>query len=97
MNVTVLALPLLEYLAYKSGRSILSDLRYLGHAEQLLLGKEVQKIPDHAVSLHEWNDALEYLTDLPPMPTASSAKNCLYRALMHKSHSQTGTTGDRLL
>lgn len=68
---------LLDYLAYQSGRTCLSDLRSLGILERRRLAREVEKIPTKAAAVREWNDALSYLTGASPEPSAESAREKL--------------------
>ena len=76
---------LLEYLAQKSGCTYLSHLRYLSGRERFCLSWEMASIPAEAFSLSVWNDALEYLTGLPPEPCASDARESLMQALSEKT------------
>ncbi len=52
---------LLEYLADKTGCMYLSDLRFTDNPKKL--SKYINKIDAKEYSLHEWNDAVNYLTD----------------------------------
>ena len=52
---------LLEYLADKTGCMYLSDLRFTDNPKKL--SKYINKIDTKEYSLHEWNDAVNYLTD----------------------------------
>ena len=65
---------LLELLAGEMGCLYLSDLRALGGADRLRLARALEKIEPREEDLREWNDALAYLTGLPPMPTARQAR-----------------------
>ena len=77
------ATPLLEYLAGRCHCVYLSDLRFLNEAQRRRLAREVEAVSADAVSLREWNDALEYLTGRPPEQTAEEARarlsDCLAR------------------
>ena len=77
---------LLEYLAQKSGCTYLSDLRYLSQWEQFRLSREIARIPAAAFSLSIWNDALDYLTSLPPEPCASDAREALIQSLSERRY-----------
>ena len=55
-------LSLLEYLARGAGVDILSDLRQLPDSENRALAQLLERIPEEAASLWEWNDALDYPT-----------------------------------
>lgn len=78
-----LAAPLLEYLAGRCHCVYLSDLHFLNEAQRRRLAREVEAVSADAVSLREWNDALEYLTGRPPEQTAEEARarlsGCLAR------------------
>ena len=77
------AAPLLEYLAGRCHCVYLSDLRFLNEAQRKRLAREVEAVSADAVSLREWNDALEYLTGQSPEQTAEEARarlsDCLAR------------------
>ena len=76
-----LSLPLLDYLAYQSGCVFLSDLRVLSATAKWRLARTLERIPPEAVSLWEWQDALEYLTDGEPGPDAAETRKRLIAAL----------------
>ena len=78
MNHEPLALPLLDFLAYQVGSPYLSDLPRMNGAR---LARELEQIPAEAASLHDWNDALDYLTGAPPEKTAQAARERLIHAL----------------
>ena len=69
-----LAAPLLDHLADRCHCAYLSDLRFLNEAQRKRLAREVEAVSADAVSLWEWNDALEYLTGQAPEQTAEKAK-----------------------
>ncbi len=71
----------IDYLAERLGCVYVSDLRYLRRAQQQTLALELEKLPAEAVSLREWNDALEYLTGAFHQPTAEAAKEKLLEFL----------------
>ena len=72
---------LLDYLHWKIGCEYLSDLHWLSAVQRMWIVREIEQISAKEVSLHEWNDALAYLSDLPPKPTADTARNALITAL----------------
>ena len=76
-----LALPLLDFLAYKAGCSYLSDLPRATGWQRGRLARALNDIPADAASLHDWNDALDYLTQAPPAPTEQEARARLMAAL----------------
>lgn len=81
VGVTMKNMPLLDYLHLKTGCEYLSDLHWLNSIQKIRLVQEIEQISAEEVSLHEWNDALAYLLDLPPKPTADTARNALITAL----------------
>lgn len=80
------AVALLEYLAKRAGLQYLSDLHYLSRQEQCHLSREISRIPAEAFLTAEWNDALDYLTGLPPEPSAPDAREALLQHLAEPSH-----------
>ena len=76
-----LAVPLLDYLAYKAGCIYLSDLKYLDGWQRVRLARELEKVPAQAADLRTWNDALEYLAREPSEPTAEEARARLITTL----------------
>ena len=78
MRCDALALSLLEFLAYKAGCQYLSDLPRMNGAR---LARELEQIPAEAASLHDWNDALEYLAQAPPEATPQAARGRLLERL----------------
>ncbi len=74
---------LLDLLSLRMGCAYLSDLRYLGGARREKLAGEVERLPAREEDLREWNDALAYLTEAPPEPTARAAKERLIFLLTH--------------
>lgn len=83
MGESVLALPLLDFLAYRAGHAVLSDLHYMDGLEQARMARVLKDIPPEAAGLREWNDALEYLARLPPEETAQAARGRLMEWLSH--------------
>lgn len=79
MNHDPLALPLLDFLAYRVGSTYLSDLPRMNGAR---LARELEQIPAEAASLHDWNDALEYLAQAPPEATPQDARDRLVDCLI---------------
>ena len=79
MNHDPLALPLLDFLAYRVGSAYLSDLPRMNGAR---LARELEQIPAEAASLHDWNDALEYLAQAPPEATPQDARDRLVDCLI---------------
>lgn len=78
MNHDPLALPLLDFLAHQVGSAYLSDLPRMSGAR---LARELEQIPAEAASLHDWNDALEYLAHAPPEATPQAARGRLLERL----------------
>ena len=75
MNHDPLALPLLDFLAYRVGSAYLSDLPRMNGAR---LARELEQIPAKAASLHDW---LEYLVQAPPEATPQAARGRLLERL----------------
>ena len=76
-----LALPLLEFLAYKAGCPYLSDLPRVSGWQRVRMARELEHIPAEDAGLREWNDALAYLAGAPPEETAQAARERLIHAL----------------
>ena len=66
MNIQM---PLLDYLAQRTGCVYLSDQR-----RQFLLVHTLENLAPEDASLKEWNDALIYLTGASPAETAQEAR-----------------------
>lgn len=81
METDVLTLPLLEFLQYKAGCTYLSDLRRLDGWQRVRLARVLEQIPMEAASIHDWNDALDYLAQAGPEQTAEDARARLIAAL----------------
>lgn len=81
MSSDVLTLPLLEFLQYKAGCTYLSDLRRLDGWQRARLTRILEQIPAGAASIHDWNDALDYLAEAPPELTVEDARARLIAAL----------------
>lgn len=72
---------LLESLSFLMGCEYLSDLRFLPSGQRRQLAKELARLPVQEEDRCEWNDALQYLTEEPPQPTARAARDLLVRRL----------------
>lgn len=83
MGESVFSLPLLDFLAYRAGHAVLSDLHYMDELEQARMARILKDIPPEGAGLREWNDALEYLARLPPEETAQAAHGRLMEWLTH--------------
>ena len=77
MGENVLSLPLLDFLAYRAGYTVLSDLRHMDALERARMARALKDIPPEAAGLREWNDALDYLARLPPEETVQAARGLL--------------------
>ena len=86
---------LVDYLFYRLGCAFLSDLHYLTGTEREKLCGVLRGISPDAASLQEWNDALGYLTNAAPEPTASAAKERLLDLLSHDASVQKKATQGR--
>ncbi len=81
MRCDALALSLLEFLAYKAGCPYLSDLPRVSGWQRVRMARELEHIPAESASLHDWNDALEYLAQAPPEATPQAARRRLLERL----------------
>ena len=72
---------LLDLLAVQMRCTYLSDLRFLSNMQRRHLARMVDAVVPLDEDLWEWNDALEYLSGLPPQKTAIEAKTALVKAL----------------
>lgn len=73
--------PLLDYLQWKMGCAYLSDLHWLSGGQKMRLAREIERIEAPEASLHEWNDALEYLLGQAPRDTPETARDALIAGL----------------
>lgn len=85
MNTTnALVLPLLDFLAYQARCEYLSDLPHATGWQRVRMVRALEKIPPEAASLHDWNDALDYLVQAPPEETAQAAREQLLAMLAER-------------
>lgn len=77
MSANALTLPLLDYLAYKSGCEYLSDLPQVSGWRRARSRRALERVPPEAASLRDWNDALAYLAQAPPELSARAARERL--------------------
>ncbi len=77
-----LTLPLLDYLAYRAGCMVLSDLCWLTDIGREALAKEAARLRPEDADLSEWNAALVYLTGQPAAATAEQARADLLVGLL---------------
>jgi hypothetical protein len=68
---------LLERLARRIRCGYLSNLRWADDFQRLQLSNELEQIHPDAVSLEEWNDALQYLANAQPDEDARTARKRL--------------------
>ena len=73
--------PLLDYFQWKLRCEYISDLHWLGAARRAQLAREVERLGAADASLHEWNDALEYLLGQAPRETPEAAQAALIAGL----------------
>ena len=85
--------PLLDYLQWKMGCAYLSDLHWLSGGQKMRLAQELERIEAPEASMHEWNDALEYLAGRGPEPTAQAARAALIAALRGRDEQKGGDHG----
>lgn len=74
-------LSLLDLMTLQMNCTYLSDLRFLDGGQRAMLAHRLERLPARAEDLRDWNDALEYLTGLPPEGTAQAAKERLIALL----------------
>ena len=73
---------LLDLMAIQMGCTYLSDLRFLDSTQRAALAEKLKAVTPRASDLHEWNDALYYLTgDSQPRVTAEDARAVLIAGL----------------
>lgn len=72
---------LLDQMAAQMGCVCLSDLRFLDARRREYLVRRLHPLSPHTWALKEWNDALIYLTGLPPQPTVQQAKEQMIQFL----------------
>lgn len=72
---------LLDVMAVQMGCMYLSDLRFLDSSLRVALAEKLQKLPPKAADLHDWNDALNYLTGQPFQGDAEQARAALIAGL----------------
>lgn len=78
----IIKLSLLDFAAAEMGCAYLSDLRFLSDRQRHYLAYKLQKLTPRKEDLHDWNDALEYLTGESPERTAHAAKARLVNRLL---------------
>ena len=84
---------LLDYFQLKTQCEYLSDLHWLSSEQRACLAREIEKIKAERASLHEWNDALEYLLGQPPQPEAEAARDALMAGLKAQDEQGEGNHG----
>lgn len=84
---------LLDYFQWKLRCEYISDLHWLEAARRAQLAREVERLGAADASLHEWNDALEYLLGCRPEPTAEAARAALIAALRGQDEQKGGDHG----
>lgn len=65
---------LLDLLSIQMGCMYLSDLRFLSPEQRRYLAHKLERMTPREEDVWEWNDALDYLTGVPPEKTAQAAK-----------------------
>lgn len=73
---------LLELMAAQMGCTYLSDLRFLLPEQYRILARELDRLAPMEEDVQDWNDALQYLTGVPPEETARAAKERLIDLLL---------------
>lgn len=72
---------LLDLMSIQIGCMYLSDLRFLSPEQRRYLARKLERLTPREEDMQEWNDALTYLTDLPPAATAIAAREQLIKIL----------------
>lgn len=72
---------LLDLMSIQMGCMYLSDLRFLSPKQRRYLAQKLERLTPREEDVHEWNDALTYLTDSPPATTAIAAREQLIKIL----------------
>ena len=80
----MIKMSLLDFLACELKCAYLADLRASSAGQKEKLADVIESIESSDEDLHDWNDALEYLTDAQNKGTADEAKAALVRALQKK-------------
>lgn len=79
---------LLDLLSIQMKCEYLSDLRFLSQEQRRCLAHKLKCLTPREEDVREWNDALTYLTDAPPEPTARAAKERLVALLAHAERNE---------
>ena len=79
---------LLDLLSIQMKCEYLSDLRFLSSEQRRCLAHKLKYLTPREEDVREWNDALTYLTDAPPEPTARAAKERLVALLAHAEQNE---------
>lgn len=72
---------LLDLLAIQMKCEYLSDLRFLTQEQRQYLAHKLECLTPREENIRDWNDALVYLTGVPPENTAQTAKERLVSLL----------------
>lgn len=73
---------LLDLIAIQMGCTCLSDLRFLTGIQRMRLAHKLEPLTPREEDLNQWNDALVYLTNVPPETSARMAKKRLIQCLL---------------
>lgn len=74
-------LSLLDVIALSMGCETVSELHAMTDWQRQQLARKVERLGQDVARLEEWNDALCYLTQEPPQPSAELARGRLIRSL----------------
>lgn len=77
----MLRISLVDYLAARNNCVFISDLTHLNFIGKMRLAAVVNEIQPKDCSLHEWNDALQYIVAERPVDSPEVAKKNLLIAL----------------
>ena len=76
---------LLDLIAIQMGCPHLSDLHFLTGAQRERLAAKLGTLTPREEDLDQWNEALAYLTQAPPQPSAQGAKIRLIQRLLEQA------------
>jgi hypothetical protein len=89
-NISAAGISLLDILMVYASCTYMSDLHYLSGSQRMRLARKLGKLLPEAYSLWQWNDALTYLVDEPPVETALTARTRILSWLSRPLPPDTG-------
>lgn len=73
---------LVDFMAFKCGCMYVSDLPHVGMHEKMKIIRVLETLETDIFSIHDWNDALDYLLHEPPCDTEEEAREKLASRLL---------------